>query len=312
MLEKNDIKTPISFHFHVNKSSNGDNKRKYLEGVSSGIKLDLHEEKMTDKCIKSFMEQANSGNVLLYADVHGIRASEDIGILSKAKVKPNGDWFTEYRLYDEHDEVDDASKQKAEKIWRQINGMPPYKSPMQKGFSIEGYIPETGILSSQKDEQGNPRNRVIDEVLLDGVVIVPRPAYKDSIANAVYKALGEMSPFHVEKIVAITKSEFEKVLEVNDTEGSYFRRKWELADALDIAIERVIKSGHPLVEQSLNVIFDEYKRTAIPLVLKSVSHFQVEENEPESEPYGQSAKVSKVEILKAIACELEKLSKYIQ
>ena len=315
MSEEKTIRIPFHFSPLINKNGNNcvtkndeGKKRKYLEGVSSGVKIDAHDERMTDRCIKSFMDQANSGNVLLYADVHGIRSSEDIGILNKADIMPNGDWYTEYRLYDESDDVDDASMQKAEKIWKQMQGLPPYRSPMQKGFSIEGYIPETGILSSMKDEHGNVGQRIIDEVLLDGVVVVPRPAYKDSIANAVYKALGELTPQHIDKISSVAKSEFVKVLNNNATEGEYFKRKWELADALDTAIEKIMKSGHPMVEKSLEVIFDEYKRMAIPLVIKSSSRFQVEESERTSDPYGQ-AKTSKLELLKAISVELELLSK---
>ena len=194
-------KTPIKFNFHpfeidkgnhaVYKSEGSDGvKRRYLKGISSGIKIDGHGERMTDKCIKSFMDQATQGDILLYPDVHGIQASSDIGILTKAEVMPNGDWLTEYRLHDARDGIGANKMEKINDIWKQIRGDKPYTVPRQKGFSIEGFIPDEGIVTS--DMSGG--KRVINNVELDGVILVPRPAYKDSVANAIYKALGEVNP----------------------------------------------------------------------------------------------------------------------
>lgn len=310
-------RTPIPFFFGPNlkdgrytveKEDSSGQKRRYVQGISSGVKIDKHNERMTDKCVKSFMSQANSGTILLYPDTHGIRASEDIGILTKAEILPEGDWFTEYRTYDEHDPVDDASRQRADKIWRQMTGLPPYKKPMQKGFSIEGFIPDGAIIEHSVDESGNMRNRVIDEVLLDGVVIVPRPAYA-SIATACYKALGEMVPAHIEKIEAIAKSEFAKVLEKSELNNQYFRRRWEFNDALEKAIVATMKRSHPSKEGELRIIFNEYAKAIIPLVLKSEPLFQGKDAEQVSEPYGKSAGTSKIEVYKALIRELEKLSK---
>ena len=313
-------KIRIPFHFSPYELNSGSNaveksddkgiKRRYLEGVTSGPQWDQHKERMTEHCIKKFMEQANSGDVLLYPDVHGIRSTQDIGILCSADILANGDWHTVYRLYDEYDDVDSVAKEIANKLWLQVNGLPPYKHLRQKGFSIEGFIPDGAILQAQKDENGNLTQRVIDDVLLDGVVVVPRPAYKDSIANAVYKALGEMNPMHVEKVLAIAKGEFSKALENKKIENEYFKRKWELADALERSIESVMSGDHPAKDQELDVIFDEYKRTTIPLILASESRFQDEASEDKPGPYGSSiSKASKVDVLKSMLCELEKLSK---
>ena len=141
MTAETPVKKAISFHFHPKdftsgghavEKADGGKKRRYLAGISSGVKIDAHDERMTPKCVKSFMDQANSGTILLYPDIHGIKASKDIGILTKAEVLPNGDWHCEFRLYDEMDDVDSESVQTANKIWKQINGMPPYKKPLQK------------------------------------------------------------------------------------------------------------------------------------------------------------------------------------
>lgn len=38
-------------------------KHKYIYGISSGTGIDQHGERMTENCIKSFMDQFNSGNI---------------------------------------------------------------------------------------------------------------------------------------------------------------------------------------------------------------------------------------------------------
>jgi hypothetical protein len=315
------VRKGIKFHFqpykfeehqnYVEKNDEQGKKRRYLQGISSGIKIDSHQERMTDKCIKSFMTQANAGNVLLYRDVHGIRASEDIGIMTKAEILPNGDWFTEYRLYDDDDDVDDISKQISKKIWNQMTGQPPYKYPAQKGFSIEGYIPDGSILSSRKDESGNITNRVIDEVLLDGVVLVPRPAYKDSIAHAVFKALGEIHPEQGDVIKKDIHNELNKIIQDREVNNEYYKKKWDLNDAMECAIKKIMSKETPEKQQALDIIFDEYKNTMIPLILQSESLFRDEEGD-DAEAYGVSPnEVSKSDIFKSLLCELEKLQKFI-
>ena len=295
--------------YAVEKADDTGQKRRYLTGSSSGSKFDAHSERMTDKCIKSFMEQANSGNILLYADIHGIKSSEDIGILVKAEILPDGDWYTEYRLYDEFDPVDDISKQRADKVWRQINGFEPYKKPIQKGFSIEGNIPEGGLVSAQKDESGNMTNRVIDEILLDGVVLVPRPAYA-SVATACYKALGEMTPRHVDKVEKVAQGVFKSIFEGQQMNDQYYKMRWEINDALDKAVEKTMKGSRPEKEQELHIVFKEYANAIIPLVLKSASLFQDKDDEQISEPPEMKVgKASKLEVYKALLSELEKLRK---
>jgi len=290
---------------------NGTRKRRYLQGISSGVKLDKHSERMTDKCVKSFMNQANSGDVLLYPDIHGIKASEDIGVLVKGEIQPSGDWFTEYRLYDEYDDIDRASLDTANKIWKQVNGLPPYKTPKQKGFSIEGFIPDGGLLSAQKDELGNMTNRVIDEIDLDGVVVVPRPAYA-SVATACYKALGEMTPNHVKKIQGLAHGVFKSIMEGQQLNNQYYKMRWELGDVLEKSIITVMRSYNPNKEQELRIVFKEYTNALIPLVLKSTPLFQDKDGDlTTGTPETKVGKASRSDVLKALLGELEKLRKTI-
>ena len=319
----NDVRKEIAFTFSpykyesqehlIEKSDDKGRKRCYVAGISSGSGLDGHGERMTEKCVRSFMNQANSGNVLLYPDVHGIKASEDIGILTKAELQPNGDWYTEYRLYDEFDDMDQATIDKAKKIWKQLKGLPPYKKPKQKGFSIEGFIPEGSILSSEKDADGNVTKRVIDDVLLDGVVIVPRPAYQASIAQGVYKALGEMEPKRKEQVRKNLQESLESQIKDKETENSFYKRRWEIGDALDDNIRKIMIKDTPDRKERLELLFDEYKNLMTSLILSSEAIFSSgESTEEDGAPYGDVAKPSKVEVLKMLLHECKKLKKALE
>jgi len=271
-------KRRISFHFHPRdfehglhaiEKADGDKKRCYLEGIASGSKEDQHGEKMTNKCIKSFMDQANSGDILLYADMHGFKATEDIGILKGAEILPDGDWHISSMLYDQSDGVDDRSVQVAAKLWKQINGLPPYKYPKQKGFSIEGFIPDES--SIMMDQSGR---RMMDDVALDGVVVVPRPAYKDSIANAVYKALGEVSPWAAQTFQTSFRSKLRDKLVVDEIQDTYFRRKYQIEDIFEEQIREIMCSEQPDKGALLEIAFEEYKSLMIELILQSEAVFQ--------------------------------------
>jgi len=318
----------ISFPFHlwdninhrnrtIEKSDEGGLKHRYLVGISSGPKIDEHGERMTTNCIKSFMEQANSGDILLYPDVHDIRASEDIGILTRSKIIEDGDWETEYRLYDEFDNIGQVKNEKINDIWKQMNGIQPYKRPRQKGFSIEGYIPEGAIIEAEIESEGKLKKRVIDNVLLTGVCLVPRQAYKTGIANAIYKALGELSPWKSEIIKKAAQSEFTKILEEGENGSAYFRKRWDYLDALEKAIENVMTGAYREEDKrsQLGIIFDEYRNAMIDLIMSSESIFTEEDEEEEGiEPYQAAVnktEISKSDIFRSLLSDLEKLQKSI-
>jgi hypothetical protein len=270
----------IAFHFHpysydnhshaVEKSEGGVRKR-YLEGVASGPRVDEHGERMTERCIKSFMEQANSGDILLYADMHGFKATEDIGIMKSAEILPNGDWHISSSLYDESDGVDSRSVEVAQKLWKQVNGLPPYTRPRQKGFSIEGFVPDDGILKA--DMEGR---RILDNVVLDGVVVVPRPAYKDSIAHAVYKALGENAPWVVDGFQSTLRGQLREQLAENEIKDAYYRKKYQIEDVFEQQLANIMCSDLPDKGQMLEMAFDEYKSLMIELILQSEMVFDAD------------------------------------
>ena len=244
---------------HIVEKEESGKKRRYLEGVASGINSDEHGERMTANCIKSFMDQANSGDILLYPDVHNIRASEDIGILKEAKVLPGNDWWISNRLYDEDDDIGLNKKETINTLWKQLCGMPPYTKPKQKGFSVEGYLPPEGIIDAEMDQTGNMRNRVMDNVLLDGVIVVPRPAYKSSIATAVFKALGELTPKFAENVRKSIKGELANKINEEQLRDQYFKKKWDIQDALETSIEKIMRrSKDERKDEQVKILFEEY------------------------------------------------------
>jgi hypothetical protein len=242
----------------VEKDESGQ-KRRYLVGVTSGIMVDGHGERMTPNCIKSFQNQAQSGDILLYEGAHGVNFVDDIGKLTNAFINAIGDWQTEYRLYDNLDGLGPATLEKADKVWRQTMGLPPYSVPRPKGFSIEGEVPEGGIL--QTDMSGK---RVMNDVLLDGVVLVTRPAYKTSIATAVRKALD--FPLSRELRKSLEETLREKI-DTEDVRDQCFRKHYALQNALDEEIRRVMSLPPQAREQLLADLYAEYSELAIEEIL---------------------------------------------
>jgi len=276
----------ISFHFQPNiqeRSPIGSNslvstmlvekeidgkKRRYFEGVSSGLKEDAHKERMSEKAVCKFMEQANSGDILLYPDIHGIKQSEDIGILEKGEINKSGDWWTSYRLYDEYDDPGQYKLEKINNLWKQSLGLPPYRKPKQMGFSIEGIIPENGIIMTAKGDT------VLDDIMLDGVVLVPRPAYMTSIANAVYKALDVLPPWREKITQDNINGKLDKVLKDKELKDKYWSKKFDVQDALEKSVNEVMVDKWDMKTERLGIIFDEYKFAMMNLVAESETVFK--------------------------------------
>jgi len=276
----------ISFKFHPRDMKNGlhavvksegNQKRRYLVGISSGVQKDLHGERMTEKCIKSFQDQAETGDVLLYEGQHGVNFVDDIGKLVHSEILPGGDWLTEYRLYDELDgfSPESVTLEKADKLWKQVNGLAPYTKPKQKGFSIEGDVPDGGILDV--DMSGK---RVMNAVRLDGVVVVPRPAYESSIANSVYKALGEIPPEVADKLRDGMRTCLSEKIKKAEDESTFYQKKFMLDNGLeDEILEIMSDKKHGNFENKLKMLFDEYGSMMIPLILQNEGLFTNETRE---------------------------------
>lgn len=262
--------------YGVEKDNGSGAKHRYLEGIASGIYVDGHGERMTPHCIESFQNQAKKGDILLFAGKHGVDFSDDIGKLVDSSITPEGEWSVSFRLYDESDGFGPNTLEKADKVWRQATGLPPYTKPKQRGFSIEGDIPEGGIKSV--DESGR---RVMDDVELQGVVYVEKPAYAASVAHAVYKALDLTAPWQVKKSL---KSSLESKMQAAGAREEYWQKYYQLQDALDSEIKRIVSdSVEP--ENELNDLFVEYSKVAVSLILE---YPQMYKNETEAVAADQS------------------------
>jgi hypothetical protein len=304
MSRQFNFKVPIDKSRAVEKDVAG-KKSRYLAGVASGLKEDAHGERVSERCIDSMCRQAESGDILLYADVHGVKESEDIGILENFKVLEDGDWYVEFRLYGEGDPVDDASIQKATKLWAQVNGLAPYSRPRRKGFSIEGEVPDDAILIQKKETLG-----IIDDIILKGVVIVPEPAYENSVINAVYKALDVEPPARIRMNI---QKRLAGVI-CKDKLARYDLDRYSIEDERDKMIAEVVKekSGEDLTK-SLRDIFNEYTDLSVKMIAENPALVGDNEVSPVmASPYTEAEFVEDVDpqrmaMLTAIERQLETL-----
>lgn len=302
-----DDKRKVEFHFgpygmekgfFAVEKDEGGRKRRYLEGVASGLQVDGHGERMTEQCIKSFQRQASTGDILLYEGQHGVNFVDDIGKLVGSNVDGEGNWHASFRLYDEDDGLGATTLEKAEKVWRQSMGLPPYTVAKQRGFSIEGEIPPGGLQTL--DASGK---RIMNDVTLDGVVLVARPAYEDSIAHAVYKALGIPGPWKVKKTLqrALGEKEAEE-----DSRETYYRKRYRLNDALDSEIARIMSGPDEERHAQLDSLFAEYSRMAIDEIVDHPEIFEVGEGDGEETlaPDIYKATASRLTVLKQVEAAL--------
>lgn len=186
---------------------------------------------------------------------------------------------------------------------------------MQKGFSIEGYVPENGILTAEKDINGMLHKRVLDKVDLDGVLVVPRPALKSSRVNSVCKALGEINPWKEDIIRKSIQSTLQSKIEEKEMSNQYYKQKWDINDALEMQIEEIMSKPDYDKQDQLNILFDEYKNMMIPIIIQSESLF-VDEDESDDDietPYKiETQDVSKSMIYKKLYKELQKFSEILK
>lgn len=284
--------------FAVEKDIGNGVKHRYLEGIASGTYVDGHGERMTQHCIESFVAQSKSGNILLYSGKHGVDFADDIGMLVDAKITPEREWWCSFRLYDESDGVGAGTLEKADKVWRQAMGIAPYSKPKVRGFSIEGDIPEGGIKSV--DESGR---RVMDDVTLDGVVLVDRPAYQASVAYGVYKALGEIPPWTVRKNL---KSSLEDKANAASAREEYWQKYYQLQDALDSEVKRIM-SEQVDVRSLLDELFREYATLSVDLIIAYPQMYELDQKVVSDSQAVQKTKSRTLSVLKDLESSMRLL-----
>jgi hypothetical protein len=293
----------------VEKTDEKGHKRRYLKGITSGMKTDGHGERMTKACIADMEAQARKGSVLLYEGQHGVKHTEDLGKLVDSQVTKTGEWITIYRLFDELDGFESTSKtlESADKLWKQVNGLPPYvdeqnnPKPKEKGFSIEGYIPDGGIIQMTEDGR-----RVINKVDLDGVLVTPRPSYKDSVITAVYKALDELPPDRKEGLSDHVRKSFMERIELDTNVHTYYNKRYKLDDILNDSIQEIMERGTQ-VQDRLELIFDQYGKLMIQLLIEHAGVFKRPADQPDIPEQGavDVAKMQRMNVLKNIEGQLK-------
>lgn len=257
----------------VEKADATGTQRRYIRGISSGVRVDGDGERMTGNALSKMQTQAKSGDILLFAGKHGVNFQDDIGILTDSEIINGGqDWFTEYRLFDEFDDVGQTFKEQADKVWKQVLGLPPYNRPRQYGFSIEALIPEGGIVQQTVANDGRMK-RVIDDIELEGVVLVTKPSYAN-VATAIYKALGELHPDYVGKLHKQFENNFLQQMQDEETRDSFYRRYYAMNDALMDSVERIMGKDDGRREERLSILFSEFTPAMIQHILQHEGAFQ--------------------------------------
>lgn len=299
--------TRISLHFRQFVGSDGkagvekavgDAKHRYLCGIATGLKWDGNGERVTENGLADIVKQAESGDILLYSDIHGIKETQDIGILDNFRILPDGNWYVEFRLYDELDGIGPEKLATIDTLWKQVMGLPPYKKPRQKGFSIEGSLPKDKIILREE-------KKVIDGIHLEGVVVVPQPAYEDSIAAGVYKALGIQPPYVYQNEIKTMLAERAKAREADRT---FSEARWDLEAARDELVEKTMKSEADDKSDRLRAIFSEYGECMASLILENAALFKDDDQtDGTDEPSAYSAEDSLVTYLANIRDYLTKL-----
>lgn len=290
-MKKISIHTRQSEASLVEKSVDGI-KHRYVCGIASGTRIDQHGERLTEHCIQSITRQCNEGDILLYADVHGVKASEDIGILTDFHLDDKGDWIVEFRLYDESDKVDTKSLETADKLWKQLNGFPPYRKPRRKGFSIEGYVPDENGMVEKKENFG-----IIDDIVLEGVVVVPEPAYQDSVIHAVYKALGETPEWTKRKTIR-------QALAEDDLETTPDTVMAVLPDVLVETVQNNMDASNEDLEVEIRTVLGEFADVLSSAIISNKALFVQGSSTDMASPY--SASQGKDKIITNLKIEISK------
>lgn len=180
----------------LKKDSNG-KERKYLYATSSGsLYRDAHNEKMTERCIKGFQEQAQTKTIyLLHPHDENILANH-IGKLEgdQSYIDENGEWKTVFRFWDDEDlkhDVPSALVARAKDAWNSITGQGVYdgKPSALRQLSIQGLIDENKDIIQSTDGSGG---RNLDWIELSCVSLVEKGAYPQEDITPVEKVFKQL------------------------------------------------------------------------------------------------------------------------
>ncbi|MBE0302184.1 hypothetical protein Lepto782_23475 (plasmid) [Leptospira interrogans serovar Canicola] len=260
---------PITNCTTIKKDASG-RERRYLVGTSSGPKKDAHKDAMSEKCIKGFQQQSLDKTILLVHPHTDNLIENQIGILDKSAIDQDGEWKTQFRLFDKYDLEDNPefSKtivEKANQFWMMVRGEGAYSKPTRiSQFSIQGLMREEDVLKTSN-------GIVIDWIELDAVAAVTKGAYPQNDFLTVEKALtqfikkGELQDAVVQD--QQTRDLYDENLRIDYVFRDRFRDIIESKDSTDQKRERISN------------LFDEYKQLTMDLFEKYNYEFPDDDNQ---------------------------------
>lgn len=122
-----------------------------------------------------------------------------------------------------------------------------------------------------------------------------------------------MDPKKKEVVRKGLQESLEAQVKDKETENAFYKRRWEIGDALDENIRKIMCKDTPDRKERLDMLFEEYKNLMVSLIMSSEAIFSGGETTDEDmEPYSNDAKPSKLEVLKALQNEFKKLKKALE
>lgn len=164
----------------------GGKKRRFLCGIMSGTAWDAHGERMSMDCLKGFVRQWQERE-LHFSDIHSRGHSDFVAISgpdqgTECRILDDGNMYIEAHLLEEGEPgVQPYQWQHANTIWNMANGLPPAKTRVPLGLSIEGFASQEDIIESEEGP-------IINSLELEAVAIVRNPAYEPAMVTPVLKS----------------------------------------------------------------------------------------------------------------------------
>ncbi|EMO53892.1 hypothetical protein LEP1GSC172_3322 [Leptospira noguchii] len=264
---------PIANCTTIKKDASG-RERRYLVGTSSGPKKDAHKDSMSEKCIKGFQQQSIDKTILLVHPHTDNLIENQIGILDKSAIDADGEWKTQFRLFDKYDLKDNPefSKtivEKANQFWMMIRGEGAYSKPTRiSQFSIQG-------LMKAEDVSETENGAVIDWIELDAIAAITKGAYPQNDFLTIEKALTQF----------IQKGELQDAIIQGQKTRDLYEENWNVESEFRDQFRKIIESkdSSDQKKERISNLFDEYKQLTVELFGKYNYEFPDDENQKSAE-----------------------------
>ena len=245
----------------VKKDASG-KERKYLYATSSGsLYRDAHNEKMTERCIKGFQEQAQTKTIyLLHPHDENILANH-IGKLEgdQSFIDENGEWKTVFRFWDDEDlkhDIPSALVARAKDAWNSITGQGVYdgKPSALKQLSIQGLIDENKDIIPATDGSGG---RNLDWIELSCVSLVEKGAYPQEDITPVEKVFKQIN----KTLVAKRETLLGKLIKDENAEEDFKNQLARLEDKFNLKMNEILtdkKLDAAMAKATADNLINEY------------------------------------------------------